>query len=134
MILDSNAAKIIDLEQDMDESGVYVYLLDIAKGSKSGTSTQLLDKCAIADKEATAKCLRTLAKEECHDYANSIGDKPFSLLDDDINVWQALLSIAKSLPEDNNIALNIFEDQYIMARLLRDVAKKHEDNTINVSI
>ena len=126
MILDSNAAKIIDLEQDMDESGVNVYLLDIAKGSKSGTSTQLLDKCAIADKEATAKCLRTLAKEECHDYANSIGDKPFSLLDDDINVWQALLNIAKNLPEDSEIGLNIFEDQYIMSRLLKDVAKKHE--------
>lgn len=125
MILDSNAAKIVDLEMDA-EDGMTVYLLDIAKGSESGTATQMTDKFALFDKEATANFLRNRGKENCHDYANSIGDKSSSLLDEDINVWQTLMNISKNAPADSEVAYNVFSDQYVISKLLKDVSKKHE--------
>ena len=126
MILDGNAAKIIDLDQDAREEGMTVYLLDIAKGSESGTATQMTDKFAIFDKEATAKFLFNRGAKDCLDYAKSIGDNDCSLLGEDINVWQTLLNIGKSAPADSKIAFDVFSDQYIVSKLLKDTSKKHE--------
>ncbi len=126
MILDGNAAKIIDLDQDAKEEGMAVYLLDIAKGSESGTATQMTDKFAIFNKEATAEFLFNRGKKDCLDYAKSIGDNDCSLLGEDINVWQTLLNIGKSAPADSKIAFDIFSDQYIVSKLLKDTSKKHE--------
>lgn len=124
MVLDSNAAKLIDLEQDTD--GMTVYLLDIAKGSESGTATQMTDKFALYEKLRTSTFVRERAKEDCHQYANSIGDNHTSLLDEDINVWQTLLGIAKNAPVDSNVGYNVFTDKYVMGKLLKDTSKKHE--------
>ena len=126
MILDGNAAKIVDLDQDAREEGMTVYLLDIAKGSESGTATQMTDKFAIFNKEATAEFLFNRGKKDCLDYAKSIGDNDCSLLGEDINVWQTLLNIGKSAPADSKIAFAIFSDQYIVSKLLKDTSKKHE--------
>lgn len=126
MILDGNAAKIVDLDQDAREEGMTVYLLDIAKGSESGTATQMTDKFAIFNKEATAEFLFNRGKKDCLDYAKSIGDNDCSLLGGDINVWQTLLNIGKSAPADSKIAFDIFSDQYIVSKLLKDTSKKHE--------
>lgn len=126
MILDGNAAKIVDLDQDAREEGMTVYLLDIAKGSESGTATQMTDKFAIFNKEATAKFLFNRGKKDCLDYAKSIGDNDCSLLGEDINVWQTLLNIGKSAPADSKIAFDVFSDQYIVSKLLKDTSKKHE--------
>lgn len=126
MILDSNAAKIVDLSFDTKEEGMTVYLLDIAKGSKSGTATQMTDKFALFDKEATAKFLNKRGYEDCIEYANSIGDNNCSILGEDINVWQTLLNIGKNMPADSKTSLDIFSDQYIMSRLLTDANTKHE--------
>ena len=126
MILDGNAAKIVDLDQDAKEEGMTVYLLDIAKGSESGTATQMTDKFAIFNKEATAEFLFNRGKKDCLDYAKSIGDNDCSLLSEDINVWQTLLNIGKSAPADSKIAFDVFSDQYIISKLLKDTSKKHE--------
>lgn len=126
MILDGNAAKIVDLDQDAREEGMTVYLLDIAKGSESGTATQMTDKFAIFNKEATAEFLFNRGKKDCLDYAKSIGDNNCSLLGEDINVWQTLLNIGKSAPADSKIAFDVFSDQYIVSKLLKDTSKKHE--------
>lgn len=126
MILDGNAAKIIDLDQDAREEGMTVYLLDIAKGSESGTATQMTDKFAIFDKEATAKFLFNRGAKDCLDYAKSIGDNDCSLLSEEINVWQTLLNIGKNAPADSQIAFDIYSDQYIISKLLKDTSKKHE--------
>ena len=126
MILDGNAAKIVDLDQDAKEEGMTVYLLDIAKGSESGTATQMTDKFAIFNKEATAEFLFNRGKKDCLDYAKSIGDNDCSLLGEDINVWQTLLNIGKSAPADSKIAFDVFSDQYIVSKLLKDTSKKHE--------
>ena len=126
MILDGNAAKIVDLDQDAKEEGMTVYLLDIAKGSESGTATQMTDKFAIFNKEATAEFLFNRGKKDCLDYAKSIGDNDCSLLGEDINVWQTLLNIGKSAPADSQIAFNVYSDQYIISKLLKDTSKKHE--------
>lgn len=126
MILDANAAKIVDLEQDAKEDGMQVYLLDIAKASQSGTSTQMTDKFAVFDKKRTSEFLFNRGKDNCLEYAKSIGDNDASLLGDDINVWQTLLNIGKSVPADSDIAFNVFSDQYIISKLLRDTSKKHE--------
>lgn len=126
MILDSNAAKIVDLSFDAKEEGMTVYLLDIAKGSESGTATQMTDKFAIFNKEATAEFLFNRGKKDCLDYAKSIGDNDCSLLGEDINVWQTLLNIGKSAPADSKIAFDVFSDQYIVSKLLKDTSKKHE--------
>lgn len=126
MILDGNAAKIVDLDQDAREEGMTVYLLDIAKGSESGTATQMTDKFAIFNKEATAEFLFNRGKKDCLDYAKSIGDNDCSLLGEDINVWQTLLNIGKSAPADSKIAFDVFSDQYIVSKLLKDTSKKHE--------
>ena len=126
MILDGNAAKIVDLDQDAREEGMTVYLLDIAKGSESGTATQMTDKFAIFNKEATAEFLFNRGKKDCLDYAKSIGDNDCSLLGEDINVWQTLLNIGKSAPADSKIAFAVFSDQYIVSKLLKDTSKKHE--------
>lgn len=126
MILDGNAAKIVDLDQDAKEEGMTVYLLDIAKGSESGTATQMTDKFAIFNKEATAEFLFNRGKKDCLDYAKSIGDNDCSLLGEDINVWQTLLNIGKSTPADSKIAFDVFSDQYIVSKLLKDTSKKHE--------
>ena len=126
MILDGNAAKIVDLDQDAREEGMTVYLLDIAKGSESGTATQMTDKFAIFNKEATAEFLFNRGKKDCLDYAKSIGDNDCSLLGEDINVWQTLLNIGKSAPADSQIAFNVYSDQYIISKLLKDTSKKHE--------
>ena len=126
MILDGNAAKIIDLDQDAREEGMTVYLLDIAKGSESGTATQMTDKFAIFNKEATAEFLFNRGKKDCLDYAKSIGDNDCSLLGEDINVWQTLLNIGKSAPADSQIAFNVYSDQYIISKMLKDTSKKHE--------
>ena len=125
MILDGNAAKIVDLDQDAKEEGMTVYLLDIAKGSESGTATQMTDKFAIFNKEATAEFLFNRGKKDCLDYAKSIGDNDCSLLGD-INVWQTLLNIGKSAPADSQIAFDIYSDQYIISKMLKDTSKKHE--------
>ena len=126
MILDGNAAKIVDLDQDAREEGMTVYLLDIAKGSESGTATQMTDKFAIFNKEATAEFLFNRGKKDCLDYAKSIGDNDSSLLSEEINVWQTLLNIGKSAPADSQIAFNVYSDQYIISKLLKDTSKKHE--------
>ena len=126
MILDGNAAKIVDLDQDAKEEGMTVYLLDIAKGSESGTATQMTDKFAIFNKEATAEFLFNRGKKDCLDYAKSIGDNDCSLLGEDINVWQTLLNIGKSAPADSQIAFNVYSDQYIISKMLKDTSKKHE--------
>ena len=126
MILDGNAAKIVDLDQDAREEGMTVYLLDIAKGSESGTATQMTDKFAIFNKEATAEFLFNRGKKDCLDYAKSIGDNDCSLLGEDINVWQTLLNIGKSAPADSKIAFAVLSDQYIISKLLKDTSKKHE--------
>ena len=126
MILDGNAAKIVDLDQDAKEEGMTVYLLDIAKGSESGTATQMTDKFAIFNKEATAKFLFNRGAKDCLDYAKSIGDNDCSLLSEEINVWQTLLNIGKSAPADSQIAFNVYSDQYIISKLLKDTSKKHE--------
>ena len=126
MILDGNAAKIVDLDQDAKEEGMTVYLLDIAKGSESATATQMTDKFAIFNKEATAEFLFNRGKKDCLDYAKSIGDNDCSLLGEDINVWQTLLNIGKSAPADSKIAFDVFSDQYIVSKLLKDTSKKHE--------
>ena len=126
MILDGNAAKIIDLDQDAKEEGMTVYLLDIAKGSESGTATQMTNKFSIFNKEATAEFLFNRGKKDCLDYAKSIGDNDCSLLGEDINVWQTLLNIGKSAPADSKIAFDVFSDQYIISKLLKDTSKKHE--------
>ena len=126
MILDGNAAKIVDLDQDAREEGMTVYLLDIAKGSESGTATQMTDKFAIFNKEATAEFLFNRGKKDCLDYAKSIGDNDCSLLGEDINVWQTLLNIGKSAPADSKIAFDVFSDQYIISKMLKDTSKKHE--------
>ena len=126
MILDGNAAKIVDLDQDAREEGMTVYLLDIAKGSESGTATQMTDKFAIFNKEATAEFLFNRGKKDCLDYAKSIGDNDCSLLGEDINVWQTLLNIGKSAPADSQIAFNVYSDQYIISKMLKDTSKKHE--------
>ena len=126
MILDGNAAKIVDLDQDAKEEGMTVYLLDIAKGSESATATQMTDKFAIFNKEATAEFLFNRGKKDCLDYAKSIGDNNCSLLGEDINVWQTLLNIGKNAPADSQIAFNIYSDQYIISKMLKDTSKKHE--------
>ena len=126
MILDGNAAKIIDLDQDAREEGMTVYLLDIAKGSESGTATQMTDKFAIFNKEATAEFLFNRGKKDCLDYAKSIGDNDCSLLGEDINVWQTLLNIGKSAPADSQIAFNVYSDQYLISKMLKDTSKKNE--------
>ena len=126
MILDGNAAKIVDLDQDAREEGMTVYLLDIAKGSESATATQMTDKFAIFNKEATAEFLFNRGKKDCLDYAKSIGDNDCSLLGEDINVWQTLLNIGKSAPADSKIAFDVFSDQYIISKMLKDTSKKHE--------
>ena len=126
MILDGNAAKIVDLDQDAKEEGMTVYLLDIAKGSESATATQMTDKFAIFNKEATAEFLFNRGKKDCLDYAKSIGDNNCSLLGEDINVWQTLLNIGKNAPADSQIAFDIYSDQYIISKMLKDTSKKHE--------
>lgn len=124
MILDANGAKLIDLDLD-EKDGLQVYLLDIAKGSESGTATQMTDKFSICNRYKTANFLRNRAKEECIEYADSIGDAPQSLLDDNINVPQMLINLAKNNP-GSTLDAKVSLDQYIFANLLKDVSKKHE--------
>lgn len=124
MILDSNAAKLADISREVNEPFT-VYLLDIAKGSNSGTSTQMIEKFAIKDKEATSKRLTEIAKKEAEDFIASIGDNASSLLDDKMSPWEKLISIAKSAPADHKVVFDVFSDQYIITQILKEVNKKH---------
>lgn len=124
MILDSNGAKLADLKFDI-EDGADVYLLDIAKGTMSGTATQMTDKYGIFNKQRTKEFLKDRAHKEIHDYANSIGDFSASLLDNNIQVATMLYNIAKSNPE-SAIADKVFMDQFLAESLLKDTVKKHE--------
>ena len=126
MILDSNAAKIVDLSQDAPAEGMQVYLLDIAKASESRTSTQMMSKFALMNNVATSSFMNNKAYDDCVNYADSIGDQSFSLLNEDVNVWQTLLNIGKTMPAASKTALDIYSDENIMTRLLSDVSKKHE--------
>lgn len=126
MILDSNAAKIVDLTQDAPEDGMQVYLLDIAKPSKSRTSTQMMSKFALMDAKRTAEFMRNKAKADSANYADGVGSDSINLLSDNINVWQTLLSVAKEMPADSKTAMDIYGDENIMARLLADVSRRHE--------
>ena len=126
MILDANAAKLIDLEQDAQEDGMQVFLLDIAKASSSRTSTQMIMKFALMDPAKTEKFMKKKAAADCVNYADNVGAGSINLLDDNINVWQTLLSVAKEMPTGSKTAMDIYTDENIMCRLLADVSKKHE--------
>lgn len=121
MILDSNGAKLLDLNL---KDSCDVYLLDIAKGTQSGTAIQMTDKMAIKDKEATCNFLYRRGIEECHNYVNAIGDTTKSLVEDDINVSEYLINVAKVY--NGAIASKVFSDQYIVSGILKDATKKHE--------
>lgn len=121
MILDSNGAKLLDLNL---KDSCDVYLLDIAKGTQSGTAIQMTDKMAIKDKEATCNFLYKRGIEECHNYVNAIGDTTKSLVEDDINVSEYLINVAKVY--NGAIASKVFSDQYIVSGILKDATKKHE--------
>ena len=103
-----------------------VYLLDIAKASESRTSTQMMSKFALMDNKATSSFMNNKAYDDCVNYADSIGDQSFSLLNEDINVWQTLINIGKTMPAASKTALDIYSDENVMTRLLTDVSKKHE--------
>lgn len=120
MILDNNGAKLLDLTLD---EPCDVYLLDIAKGTKSGTAVQMTDKMAIKDQQATCDFLFNQAIKDCHDFTNSIGDVTKSLFED-VDVANYLINLAKVY--QGELAQKVFTDQFIVSGILKDVAKKHE--------
>ena len=123
MLLDGDAAKIIDLGREADN--IQVYLLDIAKASESATSTQMLDKFALFDKEATFKFLEEKAEKEILEYAGSIGDKNNSLLYSNIDVYKTLLNAGKSAGAGTQLFNNVFSDRDLVLKLLKDTSTKH---------
>lgn len=128
MIVDDNGAKLLglDIEELKALGECDVFLLDIAKGTKSGSATQMTDKMAIKDKEATCKFLYNQAIKDCHDFANSIGDTSSSLLEDKVDVANYLINLAKVNGSNSDITQKVFTDQFIVSGILKDVSRKHE--------
>ena len=124
MVVDGNAAKIIDFDK-CREGNMQVYLLDIAKGTFSRTSTQALDKFSVIDPKLTAKLLKLKAKEDAHSFVENIGLTMSDIFNDDINVAQTLISLARQNPE-STLAANVFSDFSILAEIAKDLAIKQE--------
>ena len=125
LIIDNNGAKLLDLDFEFDADGVMVYLLDLAKGTKSGTDNQLSYKLGTMNLEATMKAYKELAAKDMKEFNDSFADVATGLLDSKMDVNKLLVNIAKNNPQ-SYLASQVFRDKYIIADIAKDGVVKHE--------
>ena len=125
LIVDTNGAKLLDLDFEFNTDGVMVYLLDLAKGTKSGTDNQLSYKLGTMNLEATMKAYKELAAKDMKEFNDSFADVATGLLDSRMDVNKLLVNIAKNNPQ-SYLASQVFRDKYIIADIARDAVVKHE--------
>lgn len=125
LIVDTNGAKLLDLDFEFDADGVMVYLLDLAKGTKSGTDNQLSYKLGTMNLEATIEAYKKLGAKDMKEFNDSFADVATGLLDSRMDVNKLLVNIAKNNPE-SYLASQVFRDKYIIADIAKDAVVKHE--------
>ena len=125
LIVDTNGAKLLDLDFEFNAEGIMVYLLDLAKGTKSGTDNQLSYKLGTMNLEATMKAYKELAAKDMKEFNDSFADVATGLLDSKMDVNKLLVNIAKNNPQ-SYLASQVFRDKYIIADIARDAVVKHE--------
>lgn len=125
LIIDTNGAKLLDLDFEFNAEGIMVYLLDLAKGTKSGTDNQLSYKLGTMNLEATMKAYKELAAKDMKEFNDSFADVATGLLDSKMDVNKLLVNIAKNNPQ-SYLASQVFRDKYIIADIARDAVVKHE--------
>ena len=125
LIIDTNGAKLLDLDFEFNAEGIMVYLLDLAKGTKSGTDNQLSYKLGTMNLEATMKAYKELAAKDMKEFNNSFADVATGLLDSKMDVNKLLVNIAKNNPQ-SYLASQVFRDKYIVADIAKDGVVKHE--------
>ena len=125
LIIDTNGAKLLDLDFEFNAEGIMVYLLDLAKGTKSGTDNQLSYKLGTMNLEATMKAYKELAAKDMKEFNDSFADVATGLLDSRMDVNKLLVNIAKNNPQ-SYLASQVFRDKYIIADIAKDGVVKHE--------
>ena len=125
LIVDTNGAKLLDLDFEFNAEGIMVYLLDLAKGTKSGTDNQLSYKLGTMNLEATMKAYKELAAKDMKEFNDSFADVATGLLDSKMDVNKLLVNIAKNNPQ-SYLASQVFRDKYIIADIAKDGVVKHE--------
>ena len=125
LIIDTNGAKLLDLDFEFNAEGIMVYLLDLAKGTKSGTDNQLSYKLGTMNLEATMKAYKELAAKDMKEFNDSFADVATGLLDSKMDVNKLLVNIAKNNPQ-SYLASQVFRDKYIIADIAKDGVVKHE--------
>lgn len=125
LIVDTNGAKLLDLDFEFNTDGVMVYLLDLAKGTKSGTDNQLSYKLGTMNLEATMKAYKELAAKDMKEFNDSFADVATGLLNSKMDVNKLLVNIAKNNP-GSYLASQVFRDKYIIADIAKDGVIKHE--------
>lgn len=126
MVLDANAAKIIQLDRDAHD--INVFMLDIAKASVSKGSTQMFSKFFEMDEEATLKFAVAMMNKNFKDFANKPIEDDTSIWSSNLNVWKRLFhdaGVAYSLSEEGiePELLRVFRDGGIQAKAVKDIAK-----------
>lgn len=126
MVLDSNAAKIIQLDRDAHD--IDVYMLDVAKASVSKGSTQVFSKFFEMDEEATLKFAVSMMNKNFTEFANKPMEDETSIWSSNLNVWKRLFhdaGVAYSLSEEGvePKLLKVFRDGGIQAKAVKDIAK-----------
>ena len=125
LIVDTNGAKLLDLDFEFNAEGIMVYLLDLAKGTRSGIDNQLSYKLGTMNLKATLAAYKKLAAKDMKEFNDSFADVATGLLDTKIDVNKLLVNIAKNNPQ-SYLASQVFRDKYIIADIARDAVVKHE--------
>lgn len=125
VIVDTNGAKLLDLDYDFNEEGVMVYVLDIAKENKSQTDNQLIYKFMAMNPNATRVVLENLAYRDMSIFNNSFGDFENNIFPSDVNVDKFLMNLAKSNP-DTPFSAEVIGDKYIISQIAAEGARRHE--------
>ena len=125
LIVDTNGAKLLDLDFEFNAEGIMVYLLDLAKGTRSGIDNQLSYKLGTMNLKATLAAYKKLAAKDMKEFNDSFADVATGLLDSKMDVNKLLVNIAKNNPQ-SYLASQVFRDKYIIADIARDAVTKHE--------
>lgn len=132
-IFDANAAKIINmefLEKDINvnKNSMCLYLLAIAKEHNCRTSSQLLNKLGVFDKDATIAWVEKTKEKETEDIINKNAEGNGSIYDDPKTLYapNAIWNIATRAYEEGNKELyfNIAKNETILNSLVGQTVKK----------
>lgn len=127
MIVDSNGAKLLDLDFSFPKEGIMTYILDIAKASQTKTDNQLTYKLMSMDKNKTITAYKKLSKADMSEFNNGFGDIiNQSIIDDNFNTPNKLLmNLAKNYSNET-FAQEVFSDKFIARDIIKEGVKKHE--------